>query len=338
MQFGLWFEPEMINPDSDVARAHPDWIMSTGDRLPVESRHQQVINLGIAECYAYIRDAISALVSEYGIDYIKWDHNRDLIDAGSPPRGVPGVHEQTAATYRLIDELKTAHPGLEIESCSSGGARVDLGILERTDRVWVSDCIDPLDRQQMNRWTTQLIPPELMGSHIASDRSHTTGRRHDLDFRAATALFGHLGIEWDITRATDADRAQLAEWIAFFKAERGLLLRGDLVRIDHPDTTLTAHGVVAPDRSRAIYSLAMVGRSEVANIGQVRLPGLDPLRRYRISTVMFGDLPVARFAPAWWTADQPYVDLTGRALETVGIQPPALPAEHAIILRADPLD
>ena len=134
MEFGLWFEPEMINLDSAIARTHPEWIMSTGDRLPVESRHQQVINLGIPECYAYIRDAIFDILAEYKISYIKWDHNRDLIDAGTAPDGRPGVHEQTLAFYRLVDEIKAAHPGLEIETCSSGGARVDLGVLERTDR------------------------------------------------------------------------------------------------------------------------------------------------------------------------------------------------------------
>ena len=156
MQFGLWFEPEMVNLDSAVARAHPDWIMATGHRLPVESRHQQVINLGIPECYAYIRDAIFDILAEYKIGYIKWDHNRDLIDAGTAPDGRPGVHTQTLAFYRLVDEIKTAHPGLEIESCSSGGARVDLGVLERTDRIWVSDCMDPVERRQMNRWTSQV--------------------------------------------------------------------------------------------------------------------------------------------------------------------------------------
>ncbi|QDP98712.1 alpha-galactosidase [Microlunatus elymi] len=338
MQFGLWFEPEMINLDSEVARAHPEWVMATGDRLPVEARHQQVINLGIPECYAYVKDAISRLLDTYAIDYIKWDHNRDLIDAGTQPGGVPGVHDQTLATYRLIDELKAEHSGLEIESCSSGGARVDLGILQRTDRVWVSDCIDPLDRQQMSRWTTQLIPPELMGSHIASERSHTTGRRHDLSFRAATALWGHLGIEWDITGANDDQRAELKAWLDFFKAERGLLLRGDLVRIDHPDPALMGHGVVAADRSRALYSLAMVDRSEVNGIGLVRLPGLDPDRRYRVSPVIIGGWPQTRFLPSWWSADRPYVDLTGAALARVGIQPPDLPVEHAVILRVDPLD
>jgi alpha-galactosidase len=100
----------------------------------------------------------------------------NLIDAGTQPSGRPGVHAQTLAVYRLMDEIKAAHPGLEIESCSSGGARVDLGILERTDRVWVSDCIDPHDRQSMLLWTGQLLPPELLGSHIASGISHTTGR------------------------------------------------------------------------------------------------------------------------------------------------------------------
>jgi alpha-galactosidase len=303
MEFGLWFEPEMVNLDSDAARAHPEWVMATGGRLPVESRSQQVINLGIPACYAYIRDAIFAILAEYRIGYLKWDHNRDLIDAGTAPSGRPGVHEQTLAFYRLVDEIKAAHPGLEIESCSSGGARVDLGVLERTDRVWVSDCIDPLERQQMNRWTTQLIPPELMGSHIASGRSHTTGRIHDLGFRAATAVFGHLGIEWDLSVAGVDELAELAAWIDFFKTHRALLLGGDLVRLDLPDQSVTVHGVVAPDRSRAIYSFASVARSEVVFPGRLRFPGLDPDRRYRIRPVSVGPPPSGLAPPPWWGFD-----------------------------------
>ena len=282
MQFGLWFEPEMINANSDVARAHPEWVMAaSSDRWPVESRFQQVINLGIPECYAYIRDQIFAILAEYDIGYIKWDHNRDLIEAGGQASGRPGVHEQTQAFYRLVDEIKAAHPGLEIESCSSGGSRVDLEVLQRTERVWVSDCIDPHERQLMHRWTTQLIPPEMMGSHIASLSSHTTGRRHDIGFRAATAVFGHLGIEWDLRLASDAERRTLADWVAFYKANRALLNRGDLVRIDFPDASLVAGGVVALDRSRAIYSFGAFDRSDVAMFGRIPLPGLDPDRHYR---------------------------------------------------------
>ena len=319
MQFGLWFEPEMINLDSDVARAHPDWVMATGERTPVPSRHQQVINLGIGECYAYIRDAILAMLAEYDISYIKWDHNRDLIDAGTSPAGRPGVHSQTDAVYRLMDELRAAHPGLEIESCSSGGSRVDLGILQRTDRVWVSDCIDPHERQQMLRWTQQLIPPELMGSHIASGTSHTTGRTHELNFRAATAVFGHLGIEWDLRKASDAELEELREWIAFYKANRGLLLGGDLVRVDFPDPALNAFGVVAADKSRAIYSFTAMDAYDTVLMGRLRFPGLDPSRRYRVQPAMVGRPPSGLRPPLWWGVER---DLTGEFDDLAAGRPP----------------
>jgi alpha-galactosidase len=360
MQFGLWFEPEMINLDSDVARRHPEWVMATGERTPVEARTQQVINLGIPECYAYVRDAMLAILDEYAISYIKWDHNRDLIDAGTQPSGRPGVHQQTLAFYRLVDELKAAHPGLEIESCSSGGGRVDLGVLERTDRVWVSDCIDPLERQYMHRWTSQLIPAELMGSHIASGRSHTTGRVHDLNFRAATAIWGHLGIEWDLTKASPAELAELAQWVSFYKEHRALLLSGDTVRLDHPDNTLVAGGVVATDQSAAVYSLASVGRSEVASLGRLRLPGLDPTRHYRVSPVMLDFAPSGLRPPQWWgvsvpnrfapdpeghdgtpapvTRIRPPLVASGAALTSVGLTAAQIDPEHAVLYVVEAVD
>jgi alpha-galactosidase len=359
MEFGLWFEPEMINLDSNTAREHPEWIMATGDRLPVESRHQQVINLGIPECYAYVRDAIFNILAEYKISYIKWDHNRDLIDAGTQPDGRPAVHEQTLAFYRLVDEIKAAHPGLEIESCSSGGARVDLGVLERTDRIWVSDCIDPLERQQMNRWTSQLVPPELLGSHIASGRSHTTGRVHDLSFRAATAIFGHLGIEWDLAAATAQELADLREWINFYKADRMLLMGGDSVRVDFPDPTVVVCGILAPDRSNAIYMVAFIGRSEVRLPGRLRLPGLDPHRRYRVRPIVVGRPPSGLNPPPWWGAITSEFEpngehralgwglpadggaglvLPGAALASIGVMAADMHPEHAILYRAEALD
>lgn len=358
MQFGLWVEPEMVNPDSDLARKHPDWVMATGSRWPVESRFQQVLNLGIEECYAYIRDALFAVLSEYRVDYLKWDHNRDLVDAGTQPSGVPGVHAQTLAFYRLVDEIKAHYPGIEIESCSSGGSRVDLGVLERTDRVWVSDCIDPLERQQINRWTTQLVPPELMGSHIASGTSHTTGRHHTLDFRAATALFGHLGIEWDLTRATPDELRELTAWVGFHRDHRDLLHHGDLVRLDHPDPTVVVHGVLTPDRSSALYSYASTAQSDVVLPGRVRLPGLAPTRRYRVRPVLPEFTPAGTRAPRWWGVQRPAVSLddplaedrtsyeaaageapgvvlTGGALATMGLMAPLLHPEHAVVYLAE---
>lgn len=336
MQFGLWFEPEMVNPDSDVARAHPDWVMATGGRTPVPSRHQQVLNLGIPACYAHVRDAILAILAEYDIDYLKWDHNRDLVDAGTHPDGRPGVHAQTLAAYRLIDELRAAHPGLEIESCSSGGGRVDLGILERTDRIWVSDCNDPHERQQLLRWTSQLVPPEMLGSHIASGTSHTTGRTHDLDFRAATAIFGHLGIEWDLATATPAELAELAEWIAFYKANRDLLHGGDLIRIDHPEPALIATGVVAADASRAIYSYALIDTHPTSQLGRLPMPGLTPSRRYRVTPLRIGTPASGPNQPPWWRPDG--IVLPGSALAATGLSEAVVNPDHAVLYLAEAVD
>lgn len=334
MQFGLWFEPEMVNPDSDLARAHPDWILQTGGRLPLEQRRQQVLNLAIPEAYAHILDAVSSLVTEYRIDYLKWDHNRDLVDAGSTATGAAGVHEQTLAIYRMFAELKARHPGLEIESCSSGGARVDFGVLEHTDRVWASDCIDPLERQQILRWTSQLLPPELIGSHIGSRHSHTTGRTHDLSFRASTALFGHYGIEWNLSDASESDRADVAEWVALHKRFRALIHSGRTVRVDHPIEELVAHGIIAQDASEALFEFALLARPSTWPPGLVRIPGLDPDARYRVSSVG----PRAPFstnntAPSW-QADGGVV-LSGRALAAVGIQAPPLQPEHAALVHLE---
>ena len=339
MEFGLWFEPEMVNPDSDVARAHPEWVMQPGGgRLPVESRFQQVLNLGIPEAYAHVRDQLVALLTRYPIKAIKWDHNRDLVEAGTWPTGAPGVHEQTRAFYRLIDELKARFPALEIESCSSGGGRIDLEVMSRCDRVWASDCIDPLERQHINRWTGQLLPPELIGSHVASGRSHTTGRSHDLAFRAATAVFGHLGIEWNLAQATGEELAELAAWIGWYKQNRATLHGGDLVRVDLLEPGLFLHGVVTPDR--AIFSLCVTESTDAPTLGRVILPGLDPHAVYEVRPVKPADVPAAAVVdtsiaglgvPPWLQDGRP-LRLSGLALGTVGIQTPLLPPDRCLLL------
>ncbi|MTB71394.1 alpha-galactosidase [Arsenicicoccus sp. MKL-02] len=332
MEFGLWFEPEMVNLDSDVARAHPEWIMATGNRIPVESRHQQVLNLGIPGAYAHVRDQMVAVLEAYDIGYLKWDHNRDLVDAGTAPTGRAGVHEQTLATYRLMAELKERFPGLEIESCSSGGARVDLAVLEHTDRVWTSDCIDPLERQSMHRWTQQLIPPELMGSHVASGASHTTGRSHSLHFRAGTAVWGHLGIEWDLARASEAELAELGDWVAFYRRHRDLLHTGAVVRLDDVLPELHVHGVVSPDRDEALFAVVCTGRAIVDPVGRMRLGGLDPARRYRVRDVTPSRPPHGMPQPPAWWPDAEGVLLRGRSLQAVGVETPALSPDELVIL------
>ncbi|WP_422116737.1 alpha-galactosidase [Brachybacterium sp. UNK5269] len=334
MEFGLWFEPEMVNEDSDVARAHPEWIMAPSpDRMPLPSRNQQVLNLSIPAAFEHVLGQMNAVLETYDIGYLKWDHNRDLLEAATRSSGHAAVHEQTLATYRLMDALKQAHPGLEIESCSSGGARVDLEVLERTDRVWVSDCIDPLERQQMNRWTSQLIPLELMGSHIASGRSHTTGRLHTLGFRAASALFGHLGIEWDLARASEAELAELREWITLFTQHRELLFTGDLVRADRGETSLWLHGVVSEHADEALFTLAAVTRSGESHQERLRFPGLDAEALYRIRPLQIGERPSGLGAPAWLrrAADADGLLVPGAVLVRSGLAAPLLDPEQALL-------
>jgi alpha-galactosidase len=327
----------MVNPDSDLARAHPEWILATGGRMPPLSRSQQVLDLAHPGAYGYVLERLDALLTEYAIAYLKWDHNRDLLDAGHSPLGTPGVHAQTRAVYRLIDELRSRHPHIEIESCSSGGLRVDLEILERTDRVWASDNIDPLERQQIQRYTLQLLPPELMGAHVGSPRSHSTARTHDLSFRAGTALFGSFGIEWDVTATSPEERKELAAWVQLYKDVRGLLHTGTVVRADQHDPSFALHGVVAPDRSDALFALVQLATPLTSVPGTVRLPGLDPGRRYRVTLQPPGDAPALRQrGRRGWRADG--VELPGRVLAEVGLRAPALNPEQLLLLRVEAVD
>jgi alpha-galactosidase len=333
MEFGLWFEPEMANEDSELARAHPEWILAPGDRLPLSGRDQQVVNLAIPEAWSYVLESISNVIAEYHVDYVKWDHNRDLVEPGDRSTGRPRVHEQTLAVYALMDELRRRHPGLEIESCSSGGGRVDLEVLERTDRVWASDCIDPLERQRIQRWTGLLLPPELVGSHVGAPTAHTTHRTHGLPFRAATALFGHFGIEWDLRSASAADLDELAAWVSLYKAERDLLHSGTTVRGDYPDDAYWLHGVVSEDRRRALFSFVTLDTSLAAQPGRLRLPGLDPELTYDLEPVRLSEDALVRTRsgyPSWWAHG---ARVTGQALASIGLQGPMLYPEQALLFR-----
>ncbi|HEY0473742.1 MAG TPA: alpha-galactosidase [Kribbella sp.] len=335
LQFGLWVEPEMVNPDSDLAREHPEWILATGNRMPPTARHQQGLNLGIPEAYDYLLARLDSLLTEYDISYLKWDHNRDFVDGGNQITGTAGIHEQTLGVYRLLDELKRRHPGLEIESCSSGGARVDLGILERTDRVWGSDSNDALERQKIQRYTQLLLPPELIGCHVGPPKAHTTGRTQSLAFRATTALFGHFGIEWDISAASADERKELAGWVALHKDLRPLLHTGRVIRADRGSDDFLLHGVVAQDGSRAVYSAVQLTQSITSDLGRVRLPGLHANRTYRVSKIATPG-PESRTAP-WWV-DGGRVELNGAALASVGVQVPAQWPESAILLEVNAID
>lgn len=328
MEFGLWVEPEMVSLDSDLARRHPEWLLT--DPGSITWRGQHVIDLSLPAVEQHLFERLDALLSEYPIAYLKWDHNRDLL--------VRDSRAQVEALYRLLDRLRAAHPDLEIESCASGGARVDLGILRRVDRVWTSDTNDPLMRQAIQRWTGIVIPPEYLGSHVGDERAHTTGRVTGLGFRLATALFGHAGVESDLTLVAPYDLDALRVWIDVYRRHRALLHSGRVVRADAADDAVVVHGVVAQDRREALFSYAVLEATDTAPAAPLRLVGLDPESRYRVEVLDVGAHPaiLQDAAPPWLGpgARGGSVTLPGAALAEVGLRMPLLLPGNALVLRA----
>ena len=344
MEFGLWVEPEMINEDSDLARAHPDWILRARAGLPPRFRNQQVLDLTNPEAFAHILAVLDGLVTDLDVTYLKWDHNRDLIDAGHPATGAPAVHEQTLAVYDLIDQLRLRHPELEIESCASGGGRVDLGILERTDRVHTSDNQDPLDRSRMLRWTGLLVPPEMLGSHVASPVSSVTGRTSDLHTRCAIAFLGHFGIEWDIRELTEEDAVVLSRWISAYQQHRELISTGRVVADgDFDPDAPSLRGVVAPDGSEAIYTIVTPALSADSR-RRVRLPGLLAEARYRVESARPGSLGPWWLSPSWLDATAPLdspaeaPSYSGSLLAEAGLDLLTFHPDRALVLRLVRID
>ncbi|MGB7817247.1 MAG: alpha-galactosidase [Ornithinibacter sp.] len=338
MEFGLWFEPEMVNLDSDVVRAHPDWVLGPVAGAPLPSRHQHLLDLANPAACEHVLEAMSALVSEYSIDFIKWDHNRDLHEAvRTDSTGIdrPAVAAQTRAVYALLDTLRERHPRLEIESCSSGGARVDLGVLTRTDRVWTSDCNDALERIAIQRWTGLLVPPERMGSHVGPPRAHTTHRELDLSLRMLVALQGHAGLEWDVTECSEDELGALRDWADLYRELRPLVHSGDVVRSDHPDPSLVVGGVVSADRSEAAFTVVSVATGRGVTPGLVPFPGLDPERSYLARVRPEAGLPatVQVRPPAWWEASlDGGLVVSGAVLEHVGLSLPVLAPAQGFLL------
>ncbi len=334
MSFGLWVEPEMVNPDSDLYRAHPDWTLTTSGYEPVLGRHQLVLDLAREDAFAEILGRLDTILTDHDIDYVKWDMNRDHVQ-GSGADGRAGTHRQTLALYRLLDELRARHPAVEFESCSSGGARIDHAILERTARVWTSDCNDAFERQTIQRWASTFVPLEVLGAHVGPPTAHTTGRTHTLAFRAATALFGHFGVEWNLLDASEDERAELADWIALYRRHRHLLHHGDVLRIDLGATGghAVAHGVLAADRAEALVAYVQLTTAPSLAPLPLRIPELELARRYRV--VVAAPLKAAR----WLTRDRlPVVDgveLTGHQLATHGLRLPVAGPESAILLHIE---
>jgi alpha-galactosidase len=283
MEMGIWFEPEMVNPDSDLYRAHPDWALRIEGIEQVPFRNQYVLDISRPEISDYLFTRIDAILSEYDIGYIKWDMNRDLNHPGDA-QGYPRAFAQVPALYALIDRIRAAHPGVEVETCSSGGARPDYGILAHTDRIWTSDSNDALDRQSIQRGASFFLPLDVLGAHVGPRHCHATGRTLPMAMRAATALFGHMGMELNLLTEPERDLVELKSAIALYKEHRALLHNGDFLRADTPDF-INMVGVVAVDRGEALYSVAVLTAHVATVPPRIRFDGLNAGKHYRIRQI-----------------------------------------------------
>ena len=274
MSFGIWFEPEMINPDSDLHRAHPDWALGSEDQTL--GRQQKALNMALPEVRDFIYERMAAILSEYPIDYIKWDHNRVLP--------MPDA-DQTRGSYALIDRLRGNFPDVEIESCASGGGRIDFGILKRTQRVWLSDSNDALERLKMQHNAALFLPATVTGSHVGPRKCHTSGRTLDISLRAWVAAQRHMGFEMDPRELTLEEEAVLTEVTSWWKHNRDWMLRADILRLDSADPAVIAEQQLAQDASRFVLFAGKASTSAQIAPRPLRLTRLDPDARYRVTLI-----------------------------------------------------
>lgn len=334
MEFGIWFEPEMINKDSDLYREHPEWLMALPGYQQPSGRYQYVLDLSNDEVCTYLQNRLTTILAEYPVDYIKWDMNRELVQACHQGRSSANTH--TVRFYHLLDVLRERFPHIEIESCASGGGRIDYEVLKRSHRFWASDNNDALERQTIQRGMSYFFPPEVMGAHIGGSRCHATFRQHSIEFRGLTALFGHMGIELDPVKADAHELAGFHKYVALHKQWRDLIHHGDFWRLDMPDSTLQCQGVVSAGQDRALFLVAQLTMPDYTLAGVLRIPGLEPAARYRVRLLDHPNIrPVLegghnmRVLPAWM--DTP-ITINGEWLSQAGLALPVMDPESAILI------
>lgn len=288
MKFGIWVEPEMISPDSDLYREHPDWAIQIPGRVGSLARNQYVLDLTRKEVRDCIYDRIAAILRSANIEYVKWDMNRQLSDLGS--YGLPAdrqgelCHRQALAVYEMQERLVTDFPNLLLENCSGGGARFDPGMLYYSPQIWCSDDADAIERLSIQAGTAMIYPLSTMGAHVSDCPNHTVGRTTPFETRGYVALAGTFGYELDVTKIPEADRKMIPDQVAMYHKYNDLVRRGDYYRIARyaENHYYDCYEVVAKDKSEALVTYVQVLNRPACHSKRIRIPGLDPEKTYVI--------------------------------------------------------
>jgi alpha-galactosidase len=304
LDFGLWVEPEMVNPKSALYAAHPSWVYQSDGRPRTTIRNQYLLNLGRDDVYEFVRETLDALLSTYAISYLKWDFNRPRTEAARDVSDVDGAHVRNL--YRILDHLRVAHPDVTVEGCAAGGARVDLAMAARTDVLWPSDNTAPLDRLRIQDGFLSAHAPHLMSSWVTDAEGMFDERPRSLAFRFVLACAGVLGIGADITRWSPASLSEAASWVARYKDVREVIQRGVVHRIGGPSERRCAVQYTLGDRVVVLaWNAGGLDGLDRVPARDIRLPlrGLDPRARYRHGTQVYsGSHLMAVGLPVRWTA------------------------------------
>lgn len=284
MKFGLWFEPEMVNPDSDLYRAHPDWCLQTDGRGLCTSRNQYVLDLSRADVRDYLFERMDDILSHAKIEYVKWDFNRYLTEAGSillaPERQKEIFHRYVLGLYELLDRLLTAYPDLLLEGCASGGGRFDPAMLYYSPQYWTSDDTDAIERLSIQYGTSMCYPTSTVSSHVSACPNHQTGRTTPLRTRGDVALAGSFGYELDVTKMTEEEKTEVRAQIAEYHKYYDVIHFGELFRIIPPNREECAWCYVSEDKREALLTFVCVRNRPRVRRRTVCFRGLDPDKIY----------------------------------------------------------
>lgn len=333
LQFGIWIEPEMVNPDSELFKAHPDWILHVKGRPLLTSRHQLVLDLTQAEVFDYLYQKFDALLARHTISYLKWDMNRDLAFAGNR-EGRAATSKQTRAAYALMAKLRSAHSHVEIESCASGGGRADYGALRFSHRIWTSDCTDPLERLAIQHGARLFLPPEILGAHVSASPNHQTHRVTTLDYRALVAFAYHFGVELDPTKLSADDRTHLREWIALHKYLRPLLHDRDAQFSLDPIDGRYVWGAIGDDRAVVLVAQGSQMMSEQPQPLTFPMRG-SHLKRWRVSKCHPPEPEFIRINESQKRFLMGERDVSAFDVSEIGINLPMLRPESGILMVLD---
>ena len=288
MKFGIWFEPEMISPDSDLYRAHPDWAIAIPGRTPTQSREQYVLDLTRKEIRDYTYESVASVLRSANIEYVKWDMNRQLTDLGSAdlPADRMGeiYHRYVLAVYELQERLMQEFPYLLLENCSGGGARFDPGMLYYSPQIWCSDDTDAVERLSIQEGTALIYPLSAMGAHVSDCPNHTVGRVTPFETRGYVALAGTFGYELDVTKIPEEDRAMIPEQVAMYHKYNDLVRTGDYYRLaSYSENHFYAcYMVVDKKKEEALVTFVQVLNRPNCHSRKIYLRGLDPLKKYQV--------------------------------------------------------